>query len=886
MNQSFGQDIKNLYNLCVGLPSDQQLQYIASSDYPDAVKLQVAKLLDYSGDIDEKLSQVILETAQRGLNASSIQAGEKIDQYRLLQHIGEGGQGEVWLAERDDGEFNHRVAIKFIKLSPNEYELKRFQTEREFLASLQHANIASLLGGGQYNDRLYMIMEWVDGIPLMDYIKQNKLNLQQTLNCFLEICRAVSYAHSKGIIHRDIKPSNILVTSEGVVKLLDFGIAKTMDMETTITQGAAMMTMAYSSPEQINGESVTTATDVYALGLVLYELLTFQKAQESTTESPAEFIRLVTDVIPEKPSQLASRGHSKFPSRVLQGDLDNLVMMSIRKEADRRYINADAMIVDINNFLESRPLQASGDSFTYRMTKLLKRNPLASVLTAIVVSFLVILPILMHQNAEKLRLERDKAQQQALIASKTSEFLSTLFESATPLGHEGGTINLMSVLEQGERQLQEEVHNYPQVTAALTMTMGGIQHHLDKTPKAVEYYQKAVGLYQQVNDKVGELNALGQLAVMSFRVEDIENTELYFSQADAISDQVDDVSILVMHNIRKATVANERGKKEQAIVFAELALQELDAMEKENFGLKGRIYSELGEAYKFTDMEKSLQFNDRAIAYAEKDVGKVHPFYLGRINSKAVRLMRMNRHKEAEQYIDETIDIARRLYSEQHPRYAFFLSPKATYLHDNGYFNETEILYKQLIDIHVANYGNENYEYARLINNLAYLHEDKGELEKARDLYSESAALRKKLDPENLIRVATTESNLARTLSKLKAYDQSAALLNRVMPVFESKKRNNLYNDITQMANTIADGSSQDSCSQGTKILQELTPAIQKESEKSWRRLGAELWIGHMLRSCGLHEQSEYWFKSALDRSKNIYQEGSEGQEIVSNQIP
>ena len=885
MNEQFGQDVKALFNACSELPEQEQLEYIASSDYSDAVKTQVAKLLNYSGEIDAVLSKVILDTAKQGLNVTSIKAGQKIEQYRLVEQIGEGGQGEVWLAQRDDGDFEHQVAIKFIKLTPNEHELKRFQTEREFLASLQHSNIANLIGGGQYRDRLYMVMEWIDGIPLTQYMQQNQLSLKETLGCFLQICQAVSYAHSKGIIHRDIKPSNILITADAVVKLLDFGIAKPMDAESTLTQSAAMMTLAYSSPEQINGQPVTTATDVYALGLILYELLTMHKAQEATTESPAEFIRMVTDVTPVKPSVLANQGASKFSAKVLLGDLDNLVMMAIRKEADRRYLNADALIADVNNYLESRPLQASGDSFSYRMSKLLKRNPVASMLTALVVAFLFILPIIMYQNGVKLRQERDKAQEQALIAAKTTEFLTTLFESASPLGHGGKEINLTSVLEQGERQISEGVTQQPKVIAALTMVMAQIQHHLENTPKAIDYYKRAIDLYEAAGDPIGQIGALGQIAVMYFRVDDLDQSEQSFARADAVSQNIDNAVVLAWHYIRKATVANERGQKDQAIVFAQQALDGLNDEQRKDITLMGRLYSELGEAYKHKDKEKSLIYNDQAMAYAEQDVGKVHPFYLGRLNSRGVRLMRMNRHAEAEAVIDETIEIARKLYSEKHPKYAHFLSAKATYLHDSGYFSETEQLYKKMIEIHVANYGKNNFEYARLINNLAYLHEDKGELESAKKLFAESADLRRALDPNNLIRVATTQSNLARVLSKTQSYEQSDALLYTVMPIFESNQRNNLYNQITQMANVFADGSDSEQCQQGLTILEELTPAIHKESAKSWKRMGAELWIGQKLKICGFNEQAQTWLNSALEMSKNVYKEASEGREIVLKQM-
>jgi Serine/threonine protein kinase len=204
MNDSFGQQVKALYNQCAQYPVAEQRACIENADYPEAVKRQVAAMLDYSGDINDQLAKAISDTARQSLNLTPLKSGLKIDQYRLIQRIGEGGQGEVWLAKRDDGEFQHQVAIKFLKLSANDYELMRFQTERELLASLHHPHIAGLIGGGHYKDRLYMIMEWIDGIPLLDYINQKQCGLKQVLNLFLQVCDAVSYAHAKGIIHRDI----------------------------------------------------------------------------------------------------------------------------------------------------------------------------------------------------------------------------------------------------------------------------------------------------------------------------------------------------------------------------------------------------------------------------------------------------------------------------------------------------------------------------------------------------------------------------------------------------------------------------------------------------------------------------------------------------------
>jgi serine/threonine protein kinase/tetratricopeptide (TPR) repeat protein len=877
MSEEFGQQVKALYNHCLDLPVAGQLAAIQASDYPDAVKQQVASMLNYSGDIGEQLAQAISDTAQQSLNLTAIEVGQQVDHYRLEKRIGAGGQGEVWLAARDDGEFNHQVAIKFLKISANEYELARFQTERELLASLQHPNIAGLIGGGQYHDRLYMIMEWIDGIPLLQHIEQTAADLPQILGCFLQICDAVSHAHAKGIIHRDIKPSNILITEDGVVKLLDFGIAKPIDAETTQTQSAAMMTLAYSSPEQIKGQPVTTATDVYALGLLLYELLCASQAQNNTTESPAEFLHMITDVTPEKPSQLAAKQPSRIPARVLQGDLDNLVMMAIRKEPERRYNTVDALVGDIQNFLQSRPLLASGDSFTYKTTKLLKRNPLASVLSALVLVFLVALPVIMYQHSKKLERERDIAREQTLVANKTTEFLATLFQSVSPLGHEGKPIDLNSVLAQGERQLANGLVDQPKVEAAMAMIMASIQYHLDDTPKSIEYHRQAIKAFQQAGDQGGELMAWGQMALMHFRHDDIPLMEAAFEQANRVAEQVDDPKEVAWNVVRQATVANERGQSDEVIARLEPLLAGLDDSLRDNAGLVGRIYSELGEAYKYADREKALRYAEFGVQYAEQEVGKVHPYYLRRINSLAVRLMRVNRHEEAAVVLDEVIDISAKLYSTDHPLYAANLSEKAIFKHDKGHFDQALAIYQDILAIYAKHFGHKNFEYARVINNLAYVREDLGDWEVAERLYRESIQLRAELDPDNRIRIATAQSNLARLLAKRHQHTESSTLIAQVIPVFAEHQRNNLYNQIIQLANLFGDGSDPTACEQGANRLGELQADIEQESPKGWRRLGAEWWIGQMLQSCQLNDAAKIWLSAAHDKATQIYQPNALG---------
>jgi tetratricopeptide (TPR) repeat protein/tRNA A-37 threonylcarbamoyl transferase component Bud32 len=327
--------------------------------------------------------------------------GRTIGRYKLLQRIGSGGMGEVYLAERADQQFKMQVAIKLIKRGMDtESVLRRFQHERQILASLEHPNIARLLDGGETEDGLpYFVMEYVKGERIDRYAKAKNLSLNQRLELFRQACGAVSYAHQHLVVHRDLKPSNILVTPEGVPKLLDFGIAKIIQVDdgaetlATITAMPAM-TPEYASPEQVRGEPMTTASDVYSLGVVLYELLTGQLPYRFTSQSPHDVSRVITDNEPKKPSTAITRegDHSKFQirnSKLLKGDLDNIVLLALRKEPKRRYQSVDQFSEDIRRHLEERPVHARKDTVGYRAAKFVRRNKLALAAAAIVLIALV-----------------------------------------------------------------------------------------------------------------------------------------------------------------------------------------------------------------------------------------------------------------------------------------------------------------------------------------------------------------------------------------------------------------------------------------------------------------------------------------------------------------
>ncbi len=881
--KEIGQQVKTLFDLCVDVTPEKQSTIIEESHYSDVVKKRVINLLKHQLNGDSHLTQSIVETAKHGLGISSVKIGDVIEQYRLLRPIGKGGQGEVWLAQRDDGEFSHQVAIKFIKLSHNEKELQRFQTERELLASLQHANIAGLIGGGKFQDRLYMIMEWVDGIPLIDFLKQQSLNLNQTLKLFLQICLPVGHAHAQGIIHRDIKPSNIMVTKDGIVKLLDFGIAKTIDADVTQTQSDAMMTLAYSSPEQINGRAVSTATDVYALGLILYELLTNHRAQNQTTESAADYIRIISEVTPIKPSMAEVENKPKFSSRKLQGDLDNLVMMAIRKEPERRYKNVDALINDIQNYLQSKPLIASGDSVAYKTGKLLKRNPLASLLTAVVIGFFIGLPIIMYQASQKLKAKNQEAIEQADIANATTDFVTTLLESASPLGSKGKEMTLSEVLAEGQRQLDQGLIKQPKVKAKLYRTFARIEHSFRRNAIASEYYHKAAEIYANLNDDKQLLAALGQQAIMSYRNNEVDNAVKLLNQADDVSQRVTDVVSLAWHNLRKSTIEFERGHKDLALKLAQETLDNLQKGQIDDPVILGRTYNELAVSTGYFDNQKASELEQKAIDYAEKAFGKMHPAYLSRLTGKSVYLLALGRYDEADSVLEEALRLGKKLYINDNPEYADTLAERSVLLRYTGQFNKAEKVRIESMQVIEKFYGKDSFSYAMALNNLAGIYEDMGKFDKAKPLYQESIEIRKKVEPDNLMRQTSPMKNLSRLLTKMGQYKQAELLIQSVIETYNQKGRSNSYNNFIKAVAFIGDGTDVIQCQLGITKINDLLPKIQKTD--NWMQMLNDVMIGELAMKCGDKKMSEKFLKSGLEKSRAVYKKGSIGENIISKWV-
>jgi serine/threonine protein kinase/tetratricopeptide (TPR) repeat protein len=439
----------------------------------------------------------------------------RIGAYSLVGEIGRGGAGVVYLAERADGEFKHHVAIKLIGTSNVADPLhQRFIAERQILAALAHPHIARLLDGGIAEDgRPYIVMEYVDGPPITKYCDTHRLDIPARLRLFMDVCAAVQHAHQNLVIHRDLKPSNILISRDARVHLLDFGIAKLInpalagvDQPPTRFE-TRMMTPEYASPEQVRGESLTTASDIYSLGVLLYELVCGARPYQLTTGSPAEVVTAVCEQDPERPSVRATRvdptdstgGAAQLRGtttdrlvRLLQGDLDGIVLMAMRKESGRRYASADMLRQDIERYLTGLPVLAHRGGRRYRIAKFLRRHRVQATAGALVLAALVTglsVAVLQERRASR---ERDRAERALAEATGVTNFLVELFQ-AGDAGDAPAQLSAVDLVQRGALRA-DELSGQPIVHARLLDALGQMSLHLGRVDEAQGRLERAVAI--------------------------------------------------------------------------------------------------------------------------------------------------------------------------------------------------------------------------------------------------------------------------------------------------------------------------------------------------------------------------------------------------------
>jgi eukaryotic-like serine/threonine-protein kinase len=699
---------------------------------------------DFMDELDTTCGAALLETT-----TEPEPAGRRVGPYRLLREVARGGMGVVYLAERVEGGFEQRAAIKLVKRGMDtDAILRRFLRERQILAGLEHVNVARLLDGGVTDDgQPYFAMEYVDGEPLTLYCDRRALGIEARLRLFEEACRAVQHAHANLVVHRDLKPANMLVTDEGRLKLLDFGIAKLLVQEaedataTALTRAdTRVLTPDYAAPEQLRGEPVTTATDVYALGVVLYELLTGRLPHAREGRGIADVARAVSEVEPRLPSVVVAARPRL--ARGLRGDLDTVVLKALSKEPSRRYVSAEALAEDIRRFLSGHPVQARRDTIGYVVTKFVRRHKVGvSAAVVAIVSMLLGLVGTAWQAAVAAR-ERDRARLEAERAEKVKEFLVGLFKASDPAESTGEAITARELLDRGAERIERELAGHPSLQAELFDIVAGISHELGRYDRARTLAERSLERARQA----------------------------YGAEHPQVARTMDTLG-WILH--RSGDYAGSEDLRRQALAMRRRLLppDSTDVADSlESLGLVLRVRAKLDEA---EAMERE------ALAIREKRLGPEHPDTANALANLADVLHAKGDYVAAAESHRKVLDIRRRALGDLHPSVAYSLVALGGALLQEGDRDGAEAAHREALDIRRRVYGEEHPLVSESLHHLAATLHSKGDLPGAEKMYREALAMDRKLKGEEHPDVAVLLTNLAYALAQQARFEEALSLFGR-----------------------------------------------------------------------------------------------------------
>ncbi len=757
--------------------------------------------------------------------------------YRVLHEIGRGGMGVVYLAERADGTFRKRVAIKLVKLglgSGSEEVVRRFHAERQILANLEHPNIARLLDGGSTEDGApFLVVEHVEGEPIDRYCDSHRLSIDNRLRLFREVCSAVHFAHQNLIVHRDLKPSNILVTTDGEVKLLDFGIAKPFGPQGSSQSGelthlgSRPMSPDYTSPEQVRGGPITTATDVYALGLLLHELLTGHRAYRLASYDARMLEEVVCQRIPERPSVAALREESfegadgtpvrlspeevararktdpKRLTRRLSGDLDTIVRMALRKEPERRYASVEQLSEDLQRHLVGLPVIARSDTLWYRGSKFVRRHrwgaAVAAALTLLVTAFAGAMAVQQQRVAH----ERDRAEQNAARAERnaglmarerdkarrTQDFLVELFEVSDPSEARGNAVTARELLDRGARRIESELRDEPAAQADMMIAIGKVYRSLGLYETARPLLEKALEVRRQTagEETLGVAESLAELALLLWFQDDYEPAEPLYRKALALRRRLrgDEHPEVATSLDSLAQLLHAQGRYDEAEpLFREALAMRRRLLGAEHLDLTtslnnlARLLQDRGETKAAEAMFRE------ALAMLRRLHGDNHPDVATLLDNLARLLQEKGDLAAAELLAREALALRRHLLGDRHHYVALSLNNLAWILQAQGDHAAAEPLLQEALVTLRGLFGDQHLEVANNLNSLAYLFWTRGDLGTAESLLRKTLTIRRELLGDEHPYVATSRSDLGLLLLVRGEHTAAGPLLSEALAGF------------------------------------------------------------------------------------------------------
>lgn len=814
------QSIKDIFNEALELKAAERENFVREKcrDHPERLDelLSLLQAHEQEGPLDRPIQSIKKSVFTDEMPGQM--SDKKIGPYRIIRELGRGGMGMVYLAERDDDQFNQKVALKLIPAGiTSENQNLRFLAERQILSNLDHRNIAKLLDGGITNNNLpWFAMEFISGKPIDVYCDEKQLSISQRLKLFTEVCSAIQYAHQKLVIHRDLKPSNILVTEDGLVKLLDFGIAKTLnpdellDHRAPITKtGLLPLTPAYASPEQIRNDNITTASDIYQLGVILYELLTGYRPYEVSGHSPSEIEQIVCHREPTRPStaitkfqtlqketeqtaeeiSIARQTRPEQLQKYLRGDLDTIILKALQKDPERRYESAEKMASDISNYLNGQPVSAHPDSVLYRSQKFMKRHTLGVASTFAIILLLMGYAVTITWHSQQTEAALQQAQQENLKAEQVTGFLMEMFEASDPNEFPGLAVTAGDILERGV-QNAERLEDQPEIQAQMFDLTGRIYMNLGQYEVAESLLKRGLDLRQVIYDpghaEISE--SLHNVGVLYWNRGQYHTAEEFLREALQLKQE-----IYTGNNESLATTMTAL-----AIVLKELRnFDEAEPLYRDALAMNLELFGEIHESVAFSlnnlgnylesigEYQQAEEHYQKSLDIYRELYGNNHPLVAGRLNNLGGLQSINGDLREAMRYHEEALNIRQSIFNDMHPDVAESYHNLGEVFMDLERYEEAEEYLGKALSIRRAVLDSAHPNTSQTVNVLGILKSRTGDYEAATKYYQESLEMKKEQLGEDHSEVGIQLNNIGLLLVRQERYSEAMETLQRSKEIMD-----------------------------------------------------------------------------------------------------
>jgi eukaryotic-like serine/threonine-protein kinase len=788
--------------------------YLASIELAEESRFLEDGLQNHLGIITE------FTTAAESATSASL-LNRQIGHYQLVEMIGEGGMGTVYRANRTDGEFDQQVAFKFLKngfYSPQMRE--RFRLEKMILSRLDYPNIARLLDGGMTRDgNPYLVMEYVDGLPVDQYCLINNLSIDNRLKIFKTICDTVQYAHSQLVVHRDLKPGNIYVTDRGDVKILDFGIAKLMDEDPDglshlqTQQGQYLLSLQYAAPEQISGGDISTTTDIYVLGILLYQLLTGQFPHDLKNKTLSEAREIVLNQEPVKPAKNINHDIGN-----ISDDLSAIILKALRKDPGERYQSVFELIEDLHRFEIKLPVHAKKGDFRYRSKKFIDRNRYAmSVALALIFITISFVAYHIHTLDEQVK----RAELEAEAATAVTDFLVSLFESSDPVENVENEITARDLLVRGTERFGDENMN-PDTKIKLLFALGDATTKLGDYEQAEDFFLQADSLSRYHFDGGSYEVAYSIMKMGTYLKErrDYERAEIQLKKAlpyfEKNSHQYPLNHASILFNLGSSYQAT--GRADSSLYFLEKSYEIYMREQPDQSYLY--LQNTIAQAYRTLErLEEAEQIYIRIIEEIERKPESDYPTYISALNNLALLYLSKDDFPLAEKYFLETLEVTRLVYGDAHPNTIVIYGNLLSILARQFKVEEINSHENNFLHLNRLVYGEESWRVATAHRTLGNIYFTFGIFDQATNHLRQSFAMFGRVLGPDHNWTANTQIMYSFSLMNANSEEEGVANYNAALQLLEKNIRNFGYYDLEHLKNMIERAENSSKIALGDKLL-------------------------------------------------------------------